>query len=84
MIKTMIKPRSAEFERNQRHMQAQVSDLREVIAAISQGGGKKRHLERGKLLVRDRIDQLLDPGSPFLELSQLAAYHVYDDSVPAA
>ncbi|HRQ60188.1 MAG TPA: carboxyl transferase domain-containing protein, partial [Alphaproteobacteria bacterium] len=57
------------------------------LAAIEQGGGEKaraRHTERGKLLPRERIDGLLDPGSPFLELSALAAHGVYDDDVPAA
>lgn len=54
---------------------------------ISKGGGDKareRHLSRGKLLARDRIEALLDPGSPFLEFSQFAAYEVYDEPVPAA
>jgi len=51
------------------------------------GGGeksKKRHQKRGKMLVRDRIEGVIDPGSPFLELSQLAAYDMYDDWVPSA
>ena len=49
------------------------------------GGGeaRKRHLSRGKLLPRDRIDKILDPGSPFLELSQFAGYELYEDDVPA-
>jgi len=64
-----------------------VADLREKVAHIQLGGGeaaRDRHVSRGKLLVRDRIQRLLDPGSPFLELSQFAAYGVYDDEVPAA
>ena len=68
-------------------MGEQVDDLREKVATIALGGGEaaqKKHTERGKLLPRDRIDALLDPGSPFLEFSQLAAYQVYDDHVPAA
>lgn len=61
--------------------------LKNTIIEIAKGGGEKaaaRHQERGKLLVRDRIAALLDRGSPFLELSQLAAYKVYEDAVPAA
>ncbi len=57
------------------------------MARIRLGGGEKyqeRHESRGKLLVRDRIDALVDPGSPFLELSQLAAYDVYGETVAAA
>lgn len=68
-------------------MQGLVDDLRSRFAQIKQGGGDKarqKHLERGKLLPRDRISNLLDPGSPFLELSQLAAYGMYEDAVPAA
>ncbi|MBB3046992.1 3-methylcrotonyl-CoA carboxylase beta subunit [Litorivivens lipolytica] len=87
IINSTINPRSEDFEANRQHMQALVDDLREKIAQISQGGGEKyqkRHTERGKLLPRERINALLDPGSPFLELSQLAAWEVYDDYVPAA
>ncbi|WP_390595078.1 carboxyl transferase domain-containing protein [Simiduia litorea] len=72
---------------NAEHLQAQVDDLQKTLLSIHQGGGEKaqaRHVERGKLLARDRIDALLDPGSPFLELSALAAHGVYDESVPAA
>ena len=68
-------------------MQAQVEDLAEKIALVKQGGGdkaNKRHTDRGKLLPRERINALLDEGSPFLELSQLAAWQVYEDNVPAA
>lgn len=63
------------------------AELRERLAQVRQGGGeaaRKRHVDRGKLLVRDRVDRLLDPGSPFLELSPLAAWELYDDPVPAA
>ncbi|MBD3221407.1 methylcrotonoyl-CoA carboxylase [bacterium] len=68
-------------------MQGLVDDLRDRLGTIRRGGGEKaqaRHLARGKLLPRDRILALLDPGSPFLELSQLAAHEVYDEAVPAA
>lgn len=68
-------------------MQAQVDDLRQLVATIREGGGRtyqERHRARGKLLPRERLNALLDPGSPFLELSQLAAHDVYDEPVPAA
>src|SRR3954454_7156118 len=63
------------------------ADLRERLAVVRQGGGeaaRARHTARGKLLARDRVDRLLDPGSPFLELSPLAAHDLYDDDVPSA
>src|SRR4051812_27938050 len=63
------------------------AQLRERLAQVRLGGGaraRERHVGRGKLLVRERIDRLLDPGSPFLELSPLAAYDLYEDDVPAA
>ncbi|MEE4662058.1 MAG: carboxyl transferase domain-containing protein [Halieaceae bacterium] len=87
LIKSQISTRDPDFEKNRQHMQAQVDDLRKLVASIREGGGAKyqqRHKARGKLLPRERLDALLDPGSPFLELSQLAAYQVYEDPVPAA
>ena len=86
-ILSKINPRSPEFIENAEHMQQQVDDLKVKLAEIKLGGGERsreRHLSRGKLLPRDRVYALLDPGSPFLELSQLAAYKVYEDNVPAA
>ncbi|MBR9866968.1 MAG: methylcrotonoyl-CoA carboxylase [Oceanospirillales bacterium] len=86
-IKTKINPRADEFRANYDAMASVVTDLRDKAAQIHQGGGSKyqeRHLSRGKLLPRERINALLDEGSPLLELSQLAAYKVYDDDVPAA
>jgi len=87
VLKSALSTRSAEFRDNQAHMRALVDDLREKVAVIKQGGGERaraRHLERGKLLPRDRVRTLLDVGSPFLELSQFAAHGVYEDDVPAA
>jgi 3-methylcrotonyl-CoA carboxylase beta subunit len=86
-IESRISPNSPEFKRNRELMEAQVKKLRAEIDRIREGGpenARKRHIERGKLLVRDRVKRLLDPGSPFLELSLLAAYGMYDDSPPAA
>jgi 3-methylcrotonyl-CoA carboxylase beta subunit len=80
-------PRDPTFEANTIFMRGLVADLRSKVADITRGGGEKareRHLSRGKLLPRDRIDALLDPGTPFLELSQLAAHGVYDEPIPAA
>jgi len=87
VIKSKLNPRSEEFAANRAAMGELVDDLRAKVTAVSQGGGetaRKRHLGRGKLLPRDRVRLLLDVGSPFLELSQLAAHEVYDDDVPGA
>jgi 3-methylcrotonyl-CoA carboxylase beta subunit len=68
-------------------MRALVADLRAKVEVIRQGGGegaRQRHVARGKMLPRERIRTLLDPGAPFLELSQLAAHGVYDEPIPAA
>jgi 3-methylcrotonyl-CoA carboxylase beta subunit len=87
VLESKVNTRDAAFTENCEHMQTQVNDLRALVERIKLGGGEKyqqRHKDRGKLLPRERLDALLDPGSPFLELSQLAAYKVYDDEVPAA
>src|SRR5690242_8843081 len=86
-IETKLSTRDSTFARNRDAMAALVADLREKIAAIEQGGGetaRKRHVARGKLLPRERVRGLLDPGSPFLELSQFAAYGMYGDTIAAA
>ncbi len=78
---------SAAFAENAAHMQTQVNDLKDKISVISLGGhdrAREKHLARGKLLPRDRVNTLLDPGSPFLELSQLAAFDMYGADIPAA
>jgi 3-methylcrotonyl-CoA carboxylase beta subunit len=78
---------SPEYTANAEAMAALVADLRAKVAVIETGGGeaaRERHKGRGKMLPRERIAALIDPGSPFLELSQLAAYEVYDDETPAA
>lgn len=84
---SQINTGSHEFKENQSFMLALVEELKTRVTQIALGGDEKaraRHLQHGKLLPRDRLQQLLDPGSPFLEFSQLAAYQVYDDIVPAA
>ncbi|GGH92033.1 methylcrotonoyl-CoA carboxylase [Pseudomonas fluvialis] len=87
ILHTQINTRSAEFAANSAAMLAQVNDLRALLARIHEGGGAKaqeRHTSRGKLLPRERINRLLDIGSPFLEVGQLAAHEVYGEDVPAA
>ena len=87
ILQTLINSRSAEFLSNRSAMLEQVEQLRMLLDHVQQGGGSKaqeRHTSRGKLLARERINRVLDSGSPFLELSQLAAYQVYDEDVPAA
>lgn len=86
-IQSKLNTRSEEFKINQAAMLELVEDLKEKAQKIALGGGEKarqKHLDRGKLLPRDRIDQLIDPGTAFLEIGQLAAYQVYADDVPAA
>ena len=86
-IESKLDTGSEDFRANAAHMRGLVDDLEAKVAAVRKGGGEKyqeRHTARGKLLARDRIDALVDPGSPFLELSQLAALDVYDDPVAAA
>jgi 3-methylcrotonyl-CoA carboxylase beta subunit len=87
LLRSSVDPRSSEFTSNAEAMHALVDDLRARVAEAQQGGGesaRKRHLARNKLLPRDRVAGLIDPGSPFLELSQLAAYGLYNNEVPAA
>ena len=85
ILESKLNPRSEDFKANAAAMQKVVDDLKEKIAKIAQGGGddaRKKHVGRGKLLPRDRVQMLLDPGTPFLELSQLAAYDMYDNAAP--
>lgn len=87
VLNTTVNTRSEDFRANAAHMQTQLDDLYAKVAQISLGGGEKarqKHLERGKLLPRERIHVLLDKGSPFLELSQFAAFGMYNNEVPAA
>ncbi|MBT6278384.1 MAG: methylcrotonoyl-CoA carboxylase, partial [Chromatiales bacterium] len=87
VIRTQIDARSADFKTNAEAMATIVADLRSQVERTTLGGGERaraRHLSRGKLLPRERVRTLLDNGSPFLELSQLAAHGMYDDEVPCA
>lgn len=86
-LKSQLNTRSPEFKANAEAMRKMVDDLREQTSKISLGGdenARSKHVARGKLLPRDRVNQLLDPGAPFLEVGQMAAYRMYGDDAPAA
>ncbi|HEY1391891.1 MAG TPA: carboxyl transferase domain-containing protein, partial [Methylibium sp.] len=91
-LASKLNPRSEDFKANAAVMRGLVDDLNAKLAQIAQGGGeapRAKHLARGKLLPRDRVEMLLDPGTPFLELAPLAALDVYkekdgSDSAPGA
>jgi 3-methylcrotonyl-CoA carboxylase beta subunit len=86
-IASSIDVRSPEFAANRAAMAGLVADLRALVERNARGGSdaaRNKHREAGKLLVRERVDALLDPGAPFLELSALAAHDVYDDDLPGA
>src|SRR5687768_15516276 len=86
-LQSNINPDSQEFKQNSEHNRVLANELKERLAKVREGGGekyRKRQEEQGKLFVRERIERLLDPGSPFLELSALAAYELYDDETPSS
>ena len=85
-IRSSIDTKGSAFKSNEDAVRALLDDLSEKLALIKQGGGPEaqaKHEARGKLPVRERIRNLVDPGAPFLEFSQFAAYEVYGDDVPA-
>jgi 3-methylcrotonyl-CoA carboxylase beta subunit len=87
VLETQLNPRSADFQANAAAMRAVVEDLQAQVAQAAQGGGeaaRAKHTARGKLLPRDRVSMLLDPGTPFLEIAPLAAHGMYDGAAPAA
>ncbi len=86
-LDTKLSPESETFRANAAHNRALAERLRADVARTALGGGEKsreRHVSRNKLLPRDRVERLLDPGSPFLEIGQLVANGLYDDEVPGA
>jgi 3-methylcrotonyl-CoA carboxylase beta subunit len=86
-LRSQIQTRSAEFRANAERMRSLVADLRDKVATVSQGGdaaAREKHLKRGKLLPRERVRTLLDAGSPFLEIGQLAAWGMYSGDVHSA
>ena len=87
VLETKVDRKSADFQANETALRALAAELREKQARVALGGGeaaRAKHVARGKLLPRDRVEMLLDPGSPFLELSPLAAYGMYGDESPGA
>jgi len=87
VIQTKLTAADPFFAENKAHMQGLVAELKNRVAVVRQGGGEasvKRHTGRGKLFVRDRIERLVDPDSPFLEFSALAACDMYDNDAPCA
>lgn len=86
-LASKLVPRSEDFKANAAAMRALVDDLNVRLAAVVQGGGeasRAKHLARGKLLPRDRVEMLLDPDTPFLEVAPLAALGLYGDAAPGA
>ncbi len=86
VLRSRIDPQSEEFLRNAEAMGAAVDDLHALVARMAGGGGEAavaKHVAKGKLAPRERVTRLLDEGSPFLELSQLAGHEVYDEFIPA-
>ena len=87
VIETRVDRSSEEFEKNRESHEALVEQLREIDEYVMHGGperSREKHLKRGKLLARDRIDKLLDDGTRFLEIGRQAAWQVYSDDVPSA
>ena len=87
ILGTQLNPRSADFQANAAAMQTVVNDLRARCAQVAQGGGeaaRAKHVARGKLLPRERVQRLLDPGTPFLEVAPLAALNMYGNDAPGA
>ena len=87
IIKSQIDTGSKDFAANDAHMRELVADLQQHLEDVELGGGKKareKHTKRGKMLPRERVDQLIDPGTPFLEFSPLAAHAMYDGKAPSA
>jgi len=87
LIKSQLKPRSEEFRANAARMRALVEDLKQKVATVTQGGdqaARDKHTARGKMLPRERVAKLLDPGSPFLEVGQLAGWGMYSGDVHSA
>jgi 3-methylcrotonyl-CoA carboxylase beta subunit len=86
-LASKLNPRSEEFKNNAQVMAALVADLNAQLERIAQGGGegpRAKHLARGKLLPRERVERLLDPDTPFLEIAPLAALNMYDNDAPSA
>ena len=87
VLHSQLNPRSADFQHNAAAMRALVDDLRAHLERVAQGGGeapRAKHTARGKLLPRDRVQMLLDSGTPFLEVAPLAALNMYNNDAPSS
>jgi acetyl-CoA carboxylase carboxyltransferase component len=87
VLESRLDTKSTEFRENAALMAGLVDDLRARLARVGEGGGEdavRRHREQGKLMVRERIEKLLDPGTPFLEIGALAAWELYEGQAPGA
>src|SRR5689334_7228579 len=87
IIETHIDNNSPEFQQNKQYLQQQIDQLSQCKQLVQQGGGPdaiEKHRKRNKLLARERVQLLCDPNTPFLELSPLAAWDMYDDDAPSA
>lgn len=86
VIESTVDRGSTEFAANAQVNRGLAEKLRALVTRVEQGGSaaaRAQHEKRGKMFVRDRVDRLLDPGSPFLEIGQLAGHELYDDWLPA-
>ena len=86
-LESKVDTSSAEFKKNGRHMEKLVAEYKQRLAGVRSGGpaqAQAKHKARGKLTARERLEQLLDPGSPFLELSPFAAFGLYKGEAPCA
>ena len=87
VLESHVDASSAEFRENLAHMTSMEEDLRARLEAARRGGGDdaiKRQRDQGKLLARERVERLLDPGTPFLEIGALAGFGMYDGAAPGA
>ncbi len=87
VLSSQVQTQSPEFKSNAQHHHRLAAELEKRLGSVRDGGGpevRERHEKRGKLFVRDRIAKLIDPGTPFLELSALAAYNMYEGAAPGA
>ncbi|RLF31466.1 MAG: methylcrotonoyl-CoA carboxylase, partial [Thermoplasmata archaeon] len=86
-LESNIDTSNKEFKENYKHYETLVNDLKEKIALVQKGGGEEKikiHKSRNKMLARERIEELLDPDTPFMEFNPLAAWDMYDNRAPCA
>ncbi|MCV0429634.1 MAG: methylcrotonoyl-CoA carboxylase, partial [Roseibium sp.] len=87
ILKSNLSPKSEQFAANKAAHETAMDTVKQAARTALDGGGdtaRQRHISRGKILPRERVSRLLDPGSPFLEVGMLAAHEMYDGAAPAA